>query len=71
MSIEYRKLKKDGHCSHCGEPIKKDSFKVRIVTFYYRSNNPTINICRECAYKIFYAPALVNEDGVLVEEDEV
>lgn len=67
--IEYRKLERDGHCSHCGEAIKKDSFKVRIITFYHRSKNPTVNICRECIYKIFYAPTLVNEDGVLVEED--
>ena len=59
MSIEYRKLKNDGHCSHCGEKIKKDSFKTRVVTFYYRSQCPTVNICENCAYKIFYAPTLV------------
>ena len=67
MSIEYRKLKSDGHCSHCGEIIKKNSFKVRIVTFYHRSNNPTVNICEECTHKIFYAPTLVNEGGVVEE----
>lgn len=69
MSIEYRKLKSDGHCSYCGKSVKKDSDKVRIVTFYYRSKNPMVNICQECAYKIFYAPTLVNDDGVM-EEDE-
>ena len=67
MSIEFRQLKADGHCSHCGESIKKNSCKVRIVTFYHRSKNPTVNICSECAYKIFYAPTLADEQGVVEE----
>lgn len=64
--IEYRKLERDGHCSLCGDEIKRDSEKVRIVTFYYRSKNPTVNICDECAYKIFYAPSLVDENSEVI-----
>lgn len=63
--IEYRKLKQDGHCSLCGEEIKKDTTATTIVHFYHRSKNPKVNICRDCAYKIFYAPSLVNEKGII------
>lgn len=56
--IEYRKLERDGHCSLCGNEIKRDSKEVRIVTFYNRSKNPRVNICDDCAYDIFYAPVL-------------
>ena len=65
--IEYRKLKQDGHCSLCGEEIKKLDKETTIVHFYHRSKNPKVNICRSCAYKIFYAPILANENGEVID----
>lgn len=63
--IEYRKLERDGHCSLCGDSIKKNEAETTIVHFYHRSKNPKVNICRDCAYKIFYAPSLVDEEGII------
>lgn len=63
--IEYRKLKRDGHCSLCGEKIKRDSEEVRVVTFYYRSEYPTVNICEKCAHRIYYAPQLISSKMVI------
>ena len=51
--IEYRKLKQDGHCSLCGEEIKKLDKETTIEHFYHKSKNPIVYICRECAYKNF------------------
>ena len=65
--IEYRKLERDGHCSLCGKEIKANSDSVRIVQFFFRSKNPKVNICNECAYKIFYAPVLANETGEIID----
>ena len=64
--VEYRKLKQDGHCSLCGEEIKANQDKVRRIHCYFRSKNPIINICDECAYKIFYAPSLVDENNEVI-----
>ena len=61
--IEYRRLERDGHCSLCGDPIKKLDKETTIVQFFFRTKSPKVNICRQCAYKIFYAPTLVNEKG--------
>ena len=68
MMIEYRKLKRDGRCGICYKAILRNKEKVSVVQFV-TSKNPKINICRDCAYKIFYAPVLGEEDGVFVEED--
>ena len=64
--IEYRKLKQDGHCSLCGREIEREDEEVRIVTFYNRSKNPKVNICAKCAYDIFYAPLLINNDNKII-----
>ena len=63
--IKYRKLERDGHCSLCGKEIKANSDDVRIVQFFFRSKNPKVNICDHCAYKIFYAPTLVDQNGLI------
>lgn len=65
--IEYRKLERDGHCSLCGKEIKANQDEVRRIHCYFRSKNPIINICDECAYKIFYAPTLINKDGEIID----
>lgn len=63
--VEYRKLERDGHCSLCGEKIKANNDNVRIVQFFFRSQNPKVNICDDCAYDIFYAPILADEEGIV------
>ena len=65
--IEYRKLERDGHCSLCGKEVKANQDEVRRIHFYHRSKNPKVNICRSCAYKIFYAPTLANENGEVID----
>ena len=66
LMIEYRKLERDGHCSICGHEFKANQDEVRRIHCYFRSKNPIINICDECAYKIFYAPSLVDENSEVI-----
>ena len=62
--IEYRQLKRDGLCGLCGCDIEKDTEEATIV-HTVMSKRPIVNFCRDCAYKIFYAPILVDKEGIL------